>query len=96
MIILIDGNYYVYVFMDGRPTFYRIWKNKTSEGYGSIPYVVALLSAMLMLYYGFLKNNAILIITVNSTGCAIETTYLIFYLIYAPRKHKVMDIHSSV
>ena len=74
-----------------RPTFYAIYKKKSSEGYQSIPYVVALLSALLLLYYGFLKTNAILIITINCIGCVIEVAYLIMYIIYAPRKLKVRN-----
>ncbi|XP_028804762.1 bidirectional sugar transporter SWEET9-like [Neltuma alba] len=77
------------VFLAPLPTFYTIYKNKSSEGFQSIPYVVALLSALLLLYYGFLKSHAILIITINSIGCVIEITYLILYVIYAPRKQKI-------
>lgn len=77
-----------------RPTFYSIYKKKSSEGYQSIPYVVALLSALLLLYYGFLKTNAILIITINCIGCVIEVAYLIMYIIYAPKKLKVRNYHN--
>ncbi|KAH7571765.1 hypothetical protein ACOSP7_014578 [Xanthoceras sorbifolium] len=69
------------------PTFYNIYKNKSSEGYQSIPYIVTLSSSMLFLYYGFLKS-AFLLVSINSIGCAIEAAYLIFYLIYAPPKEK--------
>ncbi|TXG46289.1 hypothetical protein EZV62_028209 [Acer yangbiense] len=72
----------------GMPTFYMIYKKKSSEGYQSIPYVAALCSSILFLYYGFLKS-VFLIISINSIGCAIESAYLIFYLIYAPPKEKV-------
>lgn len=72
-----------------RPTFLIIYKKKSSEGYHSIPYVIALSSAMLLLYYGLLKSNAVLIITINSIGCVIEVIYLMLYLIYAPQKQKV-------
>nr|QHT64210.1 sugar efflux transporter 9a [Litchi chinensis] len=64
-----------------------IYKKKSSEGYQSIPYIIALSSAMLFLYYGLLKS-AFLIMSINSIGCAIEIAYLIFYLIYAPPKEK--------
>ncbi|XP_028770630.1 bidirectional sugar transporter NEC1-like [Neltuma alba] len=80
------------VFLAPLPTFYRIWKGKSSEGFQSIPYVVALLSAMLLLYYGFLKSNAILIITINAIGCAIELAYLILYLTFATRKQKIWTV----
>ncbi|KAK9919319.1 hypothetical protein M0R45_027923 [Rubus argutus] len=80
------------VFLAPMPTFYRIYKNKSSEGFQSIPYVVALLSAMLLLYYGVLKTNAILIISINAFGIAIEVAYLIFYITYAPKKEKIFTL----
>ncbi|KAH9728298.1 Bidirectional sugar transporter SWEET9 [Citrus sinensis] len=78
--------------LDSTPTFLIIYKKKSSEGYHSIPYVIALSSAMLLLYYGLLKSNAVLIITINSIGCVIEVIYLMLYLIYAPQKQKSFTI----
>ena len=72
-----------------RPTFWTIYKKKTSEGFHSIPYVVALMSAMLLLYYAVLKTNAILLISINSFGCVIELFYIALYLFYAPKRQKV-------
>ncbi|OMO87820.1 SWEET sugar transporter [Corchorus olitorius] len=80
------------VFLAPVPTFYTIYKKKTAEGYQSIPYIVALSSAMMLLYYGILKTNATLIITINIIGCVIEVTYLIIYIIYAPKKGKVFTV----
>lgn len=75
-----------------RPTFYNIYKKKTSEGFQSIPYVVALFSASLLLYYAFLKTNAYLIVSINAFGCVIETVYLVFFVIYASKKSKVKTL----
>ncbi|KAL7145798.1 hypothetical protein ABFS83_07G111600 [Erythranthe nasuta] len=72
-----------------RPTFYTIWKKKSSKGFQSIPYSVAFFSASLLLYYGFLKTNAYMIVSINGIGCVIEAIYLVIYLIYAPNKAKV-------
>ncbi|KAJ1391446.1 SWEET sugar transporter [Sesbania bispinosa] len=74
------------------PTFYTIYKKKSSEGFQSIPYVVALLSALLLLYYGFLKTNATLIITINCIGIVIEVAYLTMYITYAPKKLKISTL----
>eukprot|EP00256_Glycine_max_P066581 XP_025981176.1 bidirectional sugar transporter NEC1 [Glycine max] len=75
--------------------FYTIYKKKSSEGFQSIPYVVALLSALLLLYYDFIKTKATLIITINCIGCVIEVLYLTMYIIYAPRKQKVKPTWKS-
>ncbi|GAB2287168.1 Neuroendocrine convertase 1 [Dionaea muscipula] len=77
------------VFLSPIPTFYRIYKRKSSQGYEPIPYAVALFSAILLLYYGLLKTNGILIISINSFGCAIELAYLIIYMVYAPKEAKI-------
>ena len=72
-----------------RPTFYTIWKRKSSEGFQALPYSVAFFSASLLLYYAFLKTGEFMIITINGIGCFIETVYLLIYIIYAPKKSKV-------
>ncbi|XP_062182826.1 bidirectional sugar transporter SWEET14-like [Phragmites australis] len=71
------------------PTFYRIYKNKSTQGFQSVPYVVALFSAMLWIYYALLKSDECLLITINSAGCVIETIYIAVYLAYAPKKAKL-------
>ncbi|KAF8413927.1 hypothetical protein HHK36_001923 [Tetracentron sinense] len=80
------------VFLAPVPTFYRIYKKKSTEGFQSIPYVVALFSATLLLYYAFLKTNGLMLITINSIGCIIEIVYLIMYLVYAPRHAKIYTV----
>ncbi|XP_016508760.1 bidirectional sugar transporter SWEET12-like [Nicotiana tabacum] len=84
------------VFLSPLPTFYKIYKKKSTEGYQSIPYVVALFSSMLWIYYAFLKTNTTLIITINSFGCFIETIYVGFYLFYAPKKARIQTVKMLV
>jgi len=80
---------HILILITCRPTFYRIYKKKSTEGFQSLPYVVALFSAMLWIYYAFIKANEYLLITINSFGCVIETVYIVMYLAYAPKKAKV-------
>ncbi|KAL7106451.1 hypothetical protein ACP275_07G114900 [Erythranthe tilingii] len=80
------------VFLAPVPTFYTIWKKKSSKGFQSIPYSVAFFSASLLLYYGFLKTNAYMIVSINGIGCVIEAIYLLIYLIYAPNKAKIFTM----
>ncbi|KAF3436392.1 hypothetical protein FNV43_RR23484 [Rhamnella rubrinervis] len=78
------------VYLAPLPTFYRVFKRKSTEGFQALPYSVALFSAMLMLYYAFLKSNdAFMLITINSIGCAIEAIYLTMYMIYAPPNARI-------
>ncbi|KAI3452557.1 hypothetical protein Pfo_009221 [Paulownia fortunei] len=76
----------IFVYLSPLPTFIRICKEKSTMGFDSLPYIVALFSAMLWMYYAFLKTNAILLISINSFGCIIETIYIFIYLFYASKK----------
>ncbi|KAG9136223.1 hypothetical protein Leryth_003823 [Lithospermum erythrorhizon] len=79
------------VFLAPLPTFYSIYKKKSTQGFQSIPYVVALFSAMLWLYYASLKPNTLLV-TINTFGLFIETIYIGFFLFYADKKIKMETI----
>ncbi|XP_075496330.1 bidirectional sugar transporter SWEET15 [Primulina tabacum] len=79
----------VLVYFAPLPTFVRIYKEKSTLGFQSVPYNVAFFSAVLWLYYAFLKKNAILLVSINSFGCVIETFYIVTYLYYATRKAKI-------
>ncbi|KFK26707.1 hypothetical protein AALP_AA8G282900 [Arabis alpina] len=74
------------------PTFVRIYKRKSSEGYQSIPYVIALFSAMLWIYYALVRKHAVLLITINTFCCVIQIFYISFYLFYAPKKEKTLTV----
>ncbi|KAI6692228.1 hypothetical protein NL676_019938 [Syzygium grande] len=74
-----------FVFLAPVPTFYRIYRKKSTEGFQSLPYLVALFSSMLWFYYAFLKGHSFLLITINSFGCVVEMVYIAIYITYAPR-----------
>lgn len=78
------------VYLSPVSTFYRVYKRKSTEGFQSVPYVVALFSAMLWIYYAFLKPDGSLLITINSIGCVVETIYIAMYIAYAPKKAKML------
>ncbi|KAL4566703.1 hypothetical protein LXL04_030825 [Taraxacum kok-saghyz] len=80
------------VFLSPLPTFYKVYKKKSTEGFQSVPYVVGLFSAMLWIYYALLKANAMLLITINSVGCFIQTFYICFFLFYAPKKARIESL----
>ncbi|XP_021975522.1 bidirectional sugar transporter N3 [Helianthus annuus] len=77
------------VYLAPAPTFYKIITKKSTEGFQSIPYVVALFSSMIWIYYATLKSDAMLLITINAFGCVIETLYISIYIAYAPKDIKI-------
>ncbi|KAI3463595.1 hypothetical protein Pfo_020258 [Paulownia fortunei] len=80
------------VFLSPMPTFYQIYKKKSTEGFQSIPYVVGLFSAMLWIYYAFLKPDTTLLITINSVGCLVQSAYICFYLFFATKNARVQTV----
>ncbi|KAK7350722.1 hypothetical protein VNO77_09625 [Canavalia gladiata] len=83
-------------FLAPLPTFYRVCKKKSTEGFQSIPYVAALFSAMLWIFYAYVKTGETLLITINAFGCVIETIYLAIFITYCPKKARISTLRMIV
>ncbi|KAL4036426.1 hypothetical protein IC575_005166 [Cucumis melo] len=87
------GNIFSFiVFLAPVPTFIRVCRKKSTEGFQSIPYVVALFSALLLIYYSTLNADEFFLMTINSVGCFIETVYIALYIAYAPKKARIFTV----
>ncbi|XP_044502397.1 bidirectional sugar transporter SWEET10-like isoform X2 [Mangifera indica] len=47
---------------------------------------------MLWIYYALIKGNAMLLITINTFCCVIETGYIAAYLFFAPKKARIVAL----
>ncbi|PHT29907.1 Bidirectional sugar transporter SWEET1b [Capsicum baccatum] len=81
----------LFLFLVPTFTFKRIIKNKSTEKFSGIPYIMTFLNCLLSAWYGlpFITSNNILITTINGAGAAIELIYVIIFFLYAPNKQKV-------
>ncbi|KAJ6876706.1 SWEET16a [Populus alba x Populus x berolinensis] len=71
-----------------RKTFWKVVKRKSTENYKGAPYITTLLSTSLWTFYGILKPD-ILVVTVNGAGAIFQLTYVILFLMYAPKDKKI-------
>ncbi|CAL5417537.1 unnamed protein product [Camellia sinensis] len=71
-------------------TFKRIIMNKSTERFSGIPYVMTLLNCLLSAWYGlpFVSPHNLLVTTINVAGAAIESIYVLIFLILSPRREK--------
>ncbi|KAK2967348.1 hypothetical protein RJ640_026561 [Escallonia rubra] len=82
--------FYVILLNYVRITFKRIIKNKSTEQFSGIPYVMTMLNCLLSAWYGlpFVSPHNLLVSTINGTGAAIEFIYVVIFIIYATKKEK--------
>uniref|UniRef100_A0A0A9HIG5 Bidirectional sugar transporter SWEET n=1 Tax=Arundo donax TaxID=35708 RepID=A0A0A9HIG5_ARUDO len=80
------------VFLAPTPTFLRVYRKKSTEGFSSVPYVVALFSCALWILYALVKTNSSPLLTINAFGCVVESAYILLYLIYAPRPARLRTL----
>ncbi|KAK6118761.1 hypothetical protein DH2020_047487 [Rehmannia glutinosa] len=86
-----EGNgFALFLFLAPLITFKRIVTKRSTEQFSGIPYVMTLLNCLLSAWYGlpFVSPNNLLVSTINGTGAAIESIYVMIFLIFAPKKEK--------
>ncbi|XP_065627840.1 bidirectional sugar transporter SWEET17-like [Quercus suber] len=89
-IIGIIGNIIsVLVFTSPIKTFSQVVKKKSTENYKVLPYITTLLSTCLWTFYGLLKPDGFLVLTVNGIGAVFQFIYVALFLIYAPPDKKI-------
>ncbi|CAA6672075.1 unnamed protein product [Spirodela intermedia] len=73
------------LFLSPVPTFYKIWRRKAVEDFSPIPYLATFLNCMMWIFYGIpvVHPHSLLVVTINGTGLALETIYLIIFLLYS-------------
>ncbi|XP_039029643.1 bidirectional sugar transporter SWEET16-like [Hibiscus syriacus] len=79
----------ILVFASPIKTFWWVVKKKSTENYKGVPYITTLLSTSLWTFYGFINPDGLLVITVNGAGAIFQLTYVILFLVYAPKDKKV-------
>ncbi|KAG6774299.1 hypothetical protein POTOM_021652 [Populus tomentosa] len=67
----------LFLFLAPTITFKRIIRSKSVEQFSGIPYGLP-----------FVSKNNVLVSTINGAGSAIETIYVLIFIIYAPKKEK--------
>ncbi|CAN6555730.1 unnamed protein product [Malus baccata var. baccata] len=89
-----------FLFLSPTITFKRIMKKKCTEQFSGIPYVMTMLNCLLYAWYGlpFVSANNFLVSTVNGTGAAMELTYVLVFIIFAPKreKAKILGLFTAV
>ncbi|CAN0897171.1 Bidirectional sugar transporter SWEET16 [Linum grandiflorum] len=79
----------ILVFTSPIKTFAGIVKKKSTEDYKGVPYIITLLSTSLWTFYGLLKTDGLLIVTVNGAGVMFQSIYVVLFLTFAPRDKKI-------
>lgn len=71
-------------------TFKRIVRKRSTEQFSSMPYVIALVNCLLSVWYSlpFVSPDNLLLTIVSSIGVVMEATYVLIFLIFAPKKEK--------
>ncbi|KAJ6810358.1 bidirectional sugar transporter SWEET16-like isoform X1 [Iris pallida] len=73
----------ILVFASPISTFWRVMKKKSTEKYTWLPYVTTLLTTSMWTYYGLLKTDGLLLVTVNGAGTVLQAIYVMLFLLFS-------------
>ena len=80
-----------------RKTFWRILRVTKVGDFSCDPYVTAILNGLLWVVYGSpAVKLQVLVLTINTTGCAFELLYIAIYCVYASRERRVRSFTFSL
>ncbi|XP_038068482.1 sugar transporter SWEET1-like [Patiria miniata] len=82
---LITTVFTIGMFMAGIPDCLKIFKTGSTENVLFLPFLTTNMNNILWASYGYLKSDPT-IITVNSVGSFLQTSYMIVFMIYSPTK----------
>ncbi|KDO66231.1 hypothetical protein CISIN_1g037762mg, partial [Citrus sinensis] len=70
------------------PTFVKIFKKRSVEEFKPDPYLATIMNCSLWVFYGlpFVTPDSILVVTINSTGLAMEIAYITIFFVFAQKK----------
>lgn len=70
---------------------------KKVRDFSGDPYVTALVNTLLWVVYGSPSVKLqVLLLTINTTGAALEFLYITIYCVYAPRERRVSSFTFSL
>ncbi|KAH9319843.1 hypothetical protein KI387_021612, partial [Taxus chinensis] len=86
------------LFLSPMPTFWGIYKLKSTQDYSGLPYVCTLFTCALWLLYGspFVKPHSTLLLTINGAGFFFEILYVLSFLIFATKKKKMKTLRLTL
>ncbi|KAK9162614.1 hypothetical protein Syun_003516 [Stephania yunnanensis] len=84
----------LFLFLAPIITFRRIIKSRSTEDFSGVPYPMTMLNCLLSAWYGlpFVSPNNILVSTINFTGAAIETVYVLIFIAFAHKKERLKTL----
>ncbi|KAL8154627.1 bidirectional sugar transporter SWEET4-like [Apium graveolens] len=82
------------LFLSPAKTFVRICKKGSVEQFSAMPYLATMFNCGMWILYGLpmFHPKAILVLTINGSGFAIEVVFLILYLVYSDSRKQRLQV----